>query len=215
MEPRHPFGAKRPSLEQWYYEVFNQNNVTLVDVGDEPIESITAAGVQTSRQCYEMDVLVLATGFDAGTGGLTDMAIRGTGGETLAEAWQGGVKTHLGIAVPGFPNMLMLYGPQSPTAFWNGPTSAEVQGDWVVDCLCHLRHNSLVSIEATPVAAEAWRRHIQDIGERSLLPLADSWYMGANIPGKRRELLFHFGVREYMDRCEDSARKGYDGFVLR
>ena len=130
----------------------------------------------------------------------------------MAEFWADGVKTHLGIAVPGFPNLLMLYGPQSPTAFWNGPTSAEVQGDWVVDCLIHMRDNGVTRVEATDAAAEAWSEHIREIAAGSLLPQADSWYMGANVPGKRRELLFHPGVPDYMKRCNAIAAKGYDGF---
>ena len=214
VKPPHPFGTKRPSLEQWYYEVFNQDNVTLVDVRERPIEEITATGVRVSEQFYELDMLVLATGFDAGTGGLTQIDLRGVAGRSLAETWEGGVKTHLGLAVPSFPNMLILYGPQSPTAFWNGPTSAEVQGDWVVDCLNYLRDNGFARMEATNAAAEAWSQHMQDVADGSLLPMADSWYMGANIPGKRRQLLFHLGVTEYMEHCAESAAKGYGGFEL-
>ena len=211
-EPIHPFGTKRPSLEQTYYEVYNQDNVTLVDVRETPIEEVTETGVVAGGHHYQFDVLVLATGFDSGTGGLTQIDIRGTQGCTMAEFWADGVKTHLGIAVPGFPNLLMLYGPQSPTAFWNGPTSAEVQGDWVVDCLIHMRDNGVTRVEATDAAAEAWSEHIREIAAGSLLPQADSWYMGANVPGKRRELLFHPGVPDYMKRCNAIAAKGYDGF---
>jgi cyclohexanone monooxygenase len=214
MQPPHPFGTKRPSLEQWYYEVFNQHNVTLVDIREQPIQEITATGVRTAAGLHELDILVLATGFDASTGGLTQIDIRGTTEKTLEETWAGGVRTHLGVAVPGFPNLLMLYGPQSPTAFCNGPTCAELQGDWVVDCLCHLREAGLTRIEATPGAAAAWTRHLDEVAGRSLLPLADSWYMGANIPGKPRQLLHHPGVQEYMSFCKDSAARGYEGFEL-
>lgn len=214
MKPPHPFGTKRPSLEQWYYEVFNQDNVTLVDVNEEPIERITTTGVQTSRELYEMDILVLATGFDAGTGGLTQCSIRGTKDRTLEETWRDGVKTHLGVSVPEFPNMFMLYGPQSPTAFWNGPTSAEVQGDWIVDCLAYLRDHQKSRIEATREAAEDWNAHMDEVAADSLLPLAKSWYMGANIPGKHKQLLFHLGVGEYMAHCRDCAANGYSGFQL-
>ncbi|HEY5645687.1 MAG TPA: NAD(P)/FAD-dependent oxidoreductase, partial [Pseudomonadales bacterium] len=137
--PPHPFGAKRPSLEQWYYEVFNQSNTALVDLREEPIEEITPEGVRTNKTLHELDVLVLATGFDAGTGGFTRMDVRGVNDRRLRDYWADGVRTHLGYGVPGFPNMLMLYGPQSPTAFCNGPTCAEVQGEWVVNCLRRLR----------------------------------------------------------------------------
>ena len=213
-EPLHPFGTKRPSLEQWYYEVFNQENVELVDVGQAPIEAITENGVRTERQHYDLDVLVLATGFDAGTGGLTQFELRGTNNQTLEKIWSKGVKTYLGVGVPSFPNMFMLYGPQSPSAFWNGPTSAEVQGDWVIDCLTFLRDNHKTRIEANATAAEAWYKHMDEVADKTLLPQADSWYMGANIPGKPRQLLHHFGVQEYMKHCRESAVMGYAGFTL-
>ena len=215
MRPPHPFGTKRPSLEQWYYETFNQANVTLVDVRETPIEEITTAGVRTSAGMHALDILVLATGFDAGTGGLTQIAIRGLSGRTLSDTWSDGVDTHLGIAVPDFPNMLMLYGPQSPTAFCNGPTCAEVQGEWVVDCLRYLRDHGLQRIEATGAAAEAWTRHIEALAQGTLLTRADSWYMGANIPGKHRQLLNYPGVQDYMARCRQCAGDGYAGFELR
>lgn len=213
-QPPHPFGTKRPSLEQTYYDVFAQNNVTLVDVRENPIEAVTKQGVKTASGQYDLDVLVLATGFDSGTGGLTQIDIRGTRGTSLASTWSHGVKTHLGLSVPGFPNLLILYGPQSPTAFWNGPSSAEIQGEWVVNCLQYLRTQGLTRIEPTNAAADDWARHIQQIANGSLLPLANSWYMGANIPGKHRELLFHPGAVDYMQRCNDCAANGYQGFEM-
>jgi cation diffusion facilitator CzcD-associated flavoprotein CzcO len=214
MTPPHPFGTKRPSLEQGYYEVFDQGNVALVDLREQPITGITEHAVRTSNEAHPLDVLVLATGFDAATGGLTQIDLRGTSGRTLEETWADGVKTHLGLAVPGFPNLLMLYGPQSPCAFCNGPTCAELQGDWVVECLTHLRETGSGRIEATAEAADAWNEHMNEIAARSLLPLADSWYMGANIPGKPRQLLHHPGVQEYMSFCRDSAARGYAGFTI-
>jgi cyclohexanone monooxygenase len=214
-DPPHPFGTKRPSLEQWYYEVFNQDNVTLVDVREEPIEEITPTGVRTGSRHYELDILVLATGFDAGTGGLTQLDIRGLSGRTLEDTWSTGVQTYLGLGIPDFPNLLMLYGPQSPTAFCNGPTCAELQGDWVVDCLSYLRDNGLTRIEAKAAAGESWTQHMADLAAGTLLPLADSWYMGANIPGKPRQLLHHLGLQEYLAFCRESAENGYSGFNLR
>lgn len=213
-EPPHPFGAKRPSLEQWYYEAYNQSNVTLIDLTEEPIEQITPQGVRTGCSHSELDILVLATGFDASTGGLTQIDLRGSDGRSLKQKWAQGVRTWLGIGVPDYPNLLMLYGPQSPTAFWNGPTSAEVQGDWVVDCLCWLREQDKSRIEAQPEAAEAWNEHMQALANSTLLPLADSWYMGANVPGKPRQLLHHSGVQEYMRHCRESAFRGYQGFAV-
>jgi len=214
MKPLHPFGTKRPSLEQNFYEAFNQPNVKLVDVRDEPIQEITESGVLTSENAYEFDILVLATGFDASTGAFTQIDLRGTHGKTLKETWADGVKTYLGFAVPAFPNMLMLYGPQSPTAFCNGPTCAEIQGDWVIDCLNHLRDRQLARIEATDAAAESWAAYIAELGEGTLFPLADSWYMGANIPGKCRQLLYHPDVQGYLEQCRDAATSGYAGFEL-
>jgi len=213
-EPPHPFGAKRPSLEQCYYEVFNQDNVTLVDVREEPIEEITPTGVRTRLRHSELDVLVLATGFDAGTGGLTQVDLRGLSGRTLKDTWSAGVQTHLGIGIPDFPNLLMLYGPQSPTSFCNGPTCAELQGDWVVDCLSYLRDNGFRRIEAEAAAGESWTQHMADLAAGTLLPQAESWYMGANIPGKPRQLLHYLGLQEYLALCRESAENGYAGFKL-
>jgi cation diffusion facilitator CzcD-associated flavoprotein CzcO len=215
-EPPHPFGSKRPSLEQGFYEVFNRDDVTLVDVRcAEPIVEIVPGGVRTSQRLHALDVLVLATGFDAGTGGLTRIDLRGTNGATLRRTWADGVRTHLGVAVPGFPNLLILYGPQSPTAFCNGPTCAELQGDWIVELLGYLRQQGATRIEATAAAADAWNEHMDAVASRSLLPLADSWYMGANVPGKKRQLLFHPGAQEYLALCRSSAEAGYSGFTIR
>ena len=141
-KPIHPYGAKRPSLEQNFFEIFNQSNVSLVDLRKTPIERVTRSGITTTAGGHDLDVLVLATGFDAVTGGLTSIDIRGTQGETLREKWAKGVHTHLGMASAGFPNLLFVYGPQSPNAFANGPTCAELQGDWIVQLLDHLRQRN-------------------------------------------------------------------------
>jgi cyclohexanone monooxygenase len=214
-EPPHPFGVKRPSLEQDFYEAFNQNNVTLVDLRATPIEQITATGVRTTEGDHDLDLLVLATGFDAVTGGLTSIDLRGTTGETLADHWRGGVRTHLGVASAGFPNLLYVYGPQSPSGFCNGPTCAEVQGDWVIDLLTHLGERGLTRVEATPEAEAAWRVQVHGIASMTLFPRADSWYMGANIPGKPREMLnWPGGLQLYLTACRDAAADAYRGFAL-
>lgn len=212
MEPPHPFGAKRPSLEQTYYDVFNQENVLLIDISENPIEAITPEGVKMRNGFQELDVLVLGTGFDAGTGGFDRIDIRGVEGRSLSKYWSNGVRTHLGYGVPGFPNMLNLYGPQSPTAFCNGPTCAEVQGEWVIACLNYQRDNGYGRIEATEEAASEWASHMKSMEELTVLAEADSWYMGANVPGKRRELLFHPGVGIYLEACDECAVAGYRGF---
>lgn len=214
-DPPHPFGVKRPSLEQWYYEIFNQDNVSLVDLREAPIEKITRKGILTTACEHELDVLVFATGFDAVTGGLTNIDIRGTHGKSLKESWVQGARTHLGVASAGFPNLLFLYGPQSPSGFCNGPTCAEVQGDWIVNCLDYMRQHRIARIETVAAAEDAWTSHINDLSAMTLFAKADSWYMGANIPGKPRQLLnYPGGVPLYMQRCNDSAAKGYEGFVL-
>ena len=211
-EPPYPFGTKRPSLEQGYYECFNQPNVELVDLRTDPIRAITPTGIETAASRYDVDVLVLATGFDANTGGLTAIDIRGDDDRSLADQWSGGVDTHLGVAVPGFPNLLMLYGPQSPTAFCNGPVCAEVQGEWVVELLRHMRDNGLSRVSTDDATAQAWTAHLAELADSTLFGRTDSWYMGANIPGKRRQLLNYPSTDAYFERIDRCAAEGYDGF---
>ncbi|OLT41670.1 cyclopentanone 1,2-monooxygenase [Saccharomonospora sp. CUA-673] len=215
-EPPHPFGVKRPSLEQRYYEVYNQDNVELVDVRESPIQQVTPHGVVTADgREHTLDVLVLATGFDAVTGGITAIDIRGTGGQTLAEVFANGVRTALGVATSGFPNLLYVYGPQSPSGFCNGPTCAELQGDWVVEFLEYLRNTGTTRVEATPEAEREWGDHVAELTEATLFPLAKSWYMGANVPGKKIELLnYPGGLPTYLQKCNESAKQGYEGFAL-
>ena len=215
MDPPHPFGVKRPSLEQYYYEVFNQDNVTLVDLRESPIERITPKGVKTKDGEHELDILVMATGFDAVTGGLTSIDIRGTQGVTLKDKWAKGARAHLGMASAGFPNLLYIYGPQSPSAFCNGPTCAELQGELVVECLEYLRQRGLTRIEATSAAEESWRDYAIELSQAGLFTQADSWYMGANVPGKPREMLAYTGgLPAYLQKCKECAEKGYEGFAL-
>jgi cation diffusion facilitator CzcD-associated flavoprotein CzcO len=215
MRPPHPFGVKRPSLEQHYYEAYNQPNVHLVDLREDPIERITPSGIKTKDGEYELDIIVLATGFDSLTGGLTSIDIRGTNGETLREKWSSGSRAHLGTASANFPNLLYVYGPQSPSAFCNGPTCAELQGDFIVECIEHMRRNKLRRIEATQEAEEAWRDHVAELVDATLFPRAQSWYMGANIPGKKREMLaYPGGLPVYLQKCKESVDAGYAGFVL-
>ena len=214
-EPPHPFGVKRPSLEQDYYDVFNQDNVELVDLGATPVTAVSETSVATSAGVHDVDLLVLATGFDAVTGGLTSIDIRGCTDTTLRDHWAAGVRTHLGMASAGFPNLLYLYGPQSPSGFCNGPTCAEVQGDWIVELFRHLGDNGITRIEATSDAEEVWRSQVHSIASTTLFPRADSWYMGANIPGKPREMLnWPGGLQLYVAACRASAADGYSGFVL-
>lgn len=214
-DPPYPFGTKRPSLEQDYYEAFNLRHVDLIDVRANPIDVVTATGIRTADgEHRDFDLIVLATGFDANTGGLTQIDLRDTNGEHLRDRWAQGVDTHLGVAIAGFPNLLMLYGPQSSTAFCNGPTCAEIQGDWMVSLLEHLRENDLTRIEATTEAGEQWSEHLDEVASGTLFPLADSWYMAANVPGKRKQLLNHPNSDVYLSRLAESAAAGYSGFTL-
>jgi len=214
-KPMHPFGVKRPSLEQRYFEAYNQPNVQIVDLLESPIDRVTPMGVETKDREVELDILVLATGFDFLTGGLTSIDIRGTNGETLREKWSGGSRAHLGLASAHFPNLLYIYGPQSPSAFCNGPTCAELQGDFIISCIEHMRRNNFRRIEATEEAEDAWRDHVAELVEATLFPRAQSRYLGANIPGKKREMLVYpGGLPLYLRKCRESADAGYSGFVL-
>jgi cation diffusion facilitator CzcD-associated flavoprotein CzcO len=214
-EPPHPFGVKRPSLEQWFFDIFNKDHVELVDLKQSPIKRVTPTGVQTRDGEYSLDVLVMATGFDAVTGGLININIRGTDGATLREKWTKGVRTYQGLANAGFPNLMVTYGPQAPTAFCNGPSSAEYQGDFIVECLEYLRARGLTRMEATREAEEAWRNQCVDLAQATLFPKADSWYMGANIPGKMREMLMYSGgLPMYLKELKESADRGYAGYTL-
>jgi len=214
-EPPHPFGVKRPSLEQTYFDVFNQSNVTLVDLKAMPIVEAIPTGVRTTSRSFDLDLLVLATGFDAVTGGLTQIDICGPSGQNLAETWASGVATYLGLATAGFPNMLFLYGPQSPSGFCNGPSCAELQGEHVVRLLSFLRDEGVHRFEATAKAQATWSQHVEDIGAMTLFTQADSWYLGANIPGKPRQFLnYPGGLPLYLQACEEAAAASYDGFDM-
>ncbi|KAJ3747715.1 cyclohexanone monooxygenase [Lentinula detonsa] len=212
--PPHPLGAKRCSLEQSYYEVFNQPNVTLVDLNETDISEVTSKGILTKDGIeHELDVLVLATGFDSLTGGLTQIDIRGVDGVSIAEKWANGVYTSLGMTCANFPNMFFIYGVQAPTAFSNGPTCIEIQGDWVVQCIKHMKENGLTAIYPTPEAEAEWRGLVMNTGYRALINSAKSWYVGANIPGKTIEPLnYTGGVNKYFEIIEGIAERGYDGF---
>lgn len=214
MEPPHPFGTKRPSLEQNYYEIFAQENVALVDLKRDPIVRVVPGGIETVSGLIECDIIVFATGFDAGSGGLIDMNLRGTEGFDLGEAWKDGVRAYLGNSVSGFPNMLFHYGPLSPSGFSNGPTAAELQGDWTTDFLAHLRSAGITRFEPDPAAECEWTDMVEQIGAMTLFPKAKSWYMGDNIPGKKRQLINFPSISTYAQICADVAANGYRGFSL-
>jgi cation diffusion facilitator CzcD-associated flavoprotein CzcO len=215
MPRSHPYGTKRPCLDSGYYETFNSAHVHLVDLRRTPLEGITPTGVRTSEKHYELDALVFATGFDAMTGALNAIDIRGTGGVALADKWGQGPRSYLGIAVAGFPNLFTITGPGSPSVLSNMMVSIEQHVDWISDCLCYLRERNLAEIVPTVRAEDAWVDHVAEVGNGTLYPTADSWYMGANVPGKPRVFLPYVGgVAVYRQICDEVAAKDYDGFLL-
>ncbi|HEY5679099.1 MAG TPA: NAD(P)/FAD-dependent oxidoreductase [Pseudomonadales bacterium] len=211
----HPYGTKRPPLDTNYFETYNRDNVTLVDVRSAPIKEITPRGVRTARDEYELDVIVFATGFDAMTGALLAMNIEGSGGLRLSDKWANGPVTYLGLQVAGFPNLFTITGPGSPSVLANMPVAIEQHVEWVSDCLEHLYANGISRIETTQAAEKGWVRHVAEEGDATLFPLANSWYVGANIPGKTRVFMPYVGgMGKYRDHCDRSAKHGYEGFVL-
>jgi cyclohexanone monooxygenase len=199
-----------------YFETFNRDNVTLVDVKSSPIEEITATGLRTQDAEYAFDCLVFATGFDAMTGALLNIDIRGRSGQTLKEKWVEGPRTYLGIQVAGFPNFFTITGPGSPSVLTNMIVSIEQHVDWITDCVEYLRSHGLRSIEASAEAQDAWVDHVNMVANFTLFPRANSWYIGANIPGKPRVFMPYIGgVAMYAQKCNEVVANGYEGFVLR
>ncbi|WNG46974.1 NAD(P)/FAD-dependent oxidoreductase [Archangium minus] len=211
----YPLGTRRLCVDTGYYETFNRDNVTLVDVKKSPIEELTPKGLRTRSAEYELDSIVFATGFDAMTGALLNIDIRGRGNTTLRQKWADGPRTYLGLAIAGFPNLFTITGPGSPSVFSNTIVSIEQHVDWIADCITYLREHRLERIEATVEAEDSWVAHARELVERTLFPLADSWYIGANIPGKPRVFMPYIGgVGAYRKKCDAVAAQGYEGFSL-
>jgi len=207
----HPFGSKRIPLESGYYEVYNQDNVLLVDIRETPIECITPKGIKTSDAEYEFDVIIYATGFDAVTGALTRIDIRGEGGQTFKDKWADGPRSYLGIQTAGFPNFFIA----TNTAFCNYTVCAETIVEWISDCIRYMREKNFARIAPTPQAEEAWVEHANELGTHTLLSDAKSWFMGSNIPGKKRAILLYANTAPaYRAKCAEVAAKGYEGFLL-
>jgi cation diffusion facilitator CzcD-associated flavoprotein CzcO len=212
----HPYAAKRPPIDSNYFDTFNRDNVTLVDVRKSPIESITPTGLKTGDGEYPLDIIVFATGYDAMTGPLLRMDIRGRDGHTLSAAWEAGPKSYLGLQVAGFPNLFINTGPGSPSVLCNMPVAIEQHSEWITDCIAHMRREGVQRIEAKPEAMEQWVEQVNQAADKTLLPLAKhSWYLGANIPGKPRVFMpYAGGMARYRKICADIAAKGYEGFAL-
>jgi cation diffusion facilitator CzcD-associated flavoprotein CzcO len=213
--PDTVIGCKRICIDDGYFATYNRPNVTLVDLRRDPLETITAGGVVAGGVEHALDVLVLATGFDAMTGTLLRIDIQGRAGARLADAWSAGPRTYLGLGVPGFPNLFLVTGPGSPSVLTNMIMAIEQHVDWISDCIAYLDAHEVDRIEATEDATESWVDHVNAVAGATLFPTCNSWYLGANIPGKKRVFMPLLGFPPYVERCDEVAAAGYAGFVLR
>ena len=212
----HPIGTKRICVDTDYFLTYNRDNVTLVDVSQQPIEAMTTTGLRQGETEYAFDAIVFATGFDAMTGTLTRIDIRGRAGQSLKDKWEAGPRTYLGLMTAGFPNMFLITGPGSPSVLSNMIVSIEQHVEWVADCIAHMRARQLDCIEADRTAEDEWVLHVNEVAYKTLYPSANSWYMGANIPGKPRVFMPYIGgVGQYRETCDQIAAGGYTGFQLR
>jgi cation diffusion facilitator CzcD-associated flavoprotein CzcO len=207
----HPFGSKRIPLETEYYEAYNRDNVLLVDVRETPIERITPKGLKTSDREFEFDAIIYATGFDAVTGALTRIDIRGEGGQTLKDKFASGPRTYLGLQSAGFPNLFIAMN----SAFCNYTICAETVVDWIADCIRHIRENNYSRIAPSTAAEEGWVKHVNEVGSQTLLSGTKSWFVGDNIPGKAHAILLYANTAPaFRAKCAEVAAKGYEGFEL-
>ena len=214
----HGFGTRRVPMETHYYEVYNQDNVQLVDLRETPISRITEAGIETSDEMHEFDMIVYATGFDAVTGGYSQIDIRGSGGRTLTDKWADGVRTFLGLQIEGFPNMFTLVGPHNAASFCNIPRCIEQNVDWMADLMARVKVDGLNRIESTAEAEEEWTGHVHLMAQRMLFSKTNSWFTGinSNIEGRdqRSVLLYAGGAPGYRDKCDEVAAADYAGMIL-
>jgi cyclohexanone monooxygenase len=211
----HPIGTKRICIDSDYFAAFNRPNVTLVDIKANPIREILPKGVRAGANDYEVDALVLATGFDAMTGSVAKIDIQGRNGQTLNQKWAEGPRTYLGVMSAGFPNLFIITGPGSPSVLSNMMVSIEQHVDWITDCMGYMHERGLDEMEASKDAEDKWVAHVNEVASTTLYPQANSWYMGANIPGKPQIFMPYIGgVGAYRQICNDVAAKGYEGFAL-
>jgi cyclohexanone monooxygenase len=215
LSPHNIIGCKRLCVDTGYYATYNRDNVTLVDVSDSPIEAITERGVKAAGRAYEFDALILATGFDAMTGALLKVDIRGRAGLALRDKWRDGPRAYLGLAMAGFPNLFTITGPGSPSVLSNMIPSIEQHVEWIAECVEYMRARGVARIEATGEAEDAWVAHVNDVADASLRATCGSWYVGANVPGKPRVFMPYIGgVPVYGQKCKAVAANGYEGFTL-
>jgi len=214
LTPDYHFGTKRLILDNGYFETYNRDNVSLVDLRDDPIESFTPTSVLTKTGEHPIDMLVLATGFDAVSGSMLKLDPQGRDGVRLSEKWATRFDTYLGMTIAGFPNLFMIHGPGSPGVLFTMPLGGERQIAWIETCIRHLDDADLGAIEPTEAAEASWDREIHDLANRTLYPRTNSWYTGANIPGKHRQFLAHPVGSRYFDRLDEIANDGFEGFVF-
>ena len=212
--PSYLIATKRQVMDEGYYEAFNRDNVSLVDLREDPIVEITPNGVRTQSGEHPLDMLVFATGFDAITGALQKINPRGRGGVSLAECWKDRFNSWLGLTIPRMPNLFMIHGPESPCVLYNMPLGAERQTDWIRECILNMRKHGIGAIEPAPGVDVGWSREVAEVANMSLYPQTESWYLGANIPGKHRQFAVHLGGPAYYARIKEAADKGYEGFVM-
>jgi cyclohexanone monooxygenase len=210
----YPFATKRPCVDTGYYATFNRDDVELVDIRTDPIDTITERGVRTGTTEYAVDAIVFATGFDAMTGAINNIDIIGRGGEILRQTWAAGPRSYLGVACAGFPNMFTIATAGSPSVMSNMMTSIEQHVEWISDLVERSLADGVGMIEPTREAQDGWVDHLRELADDTLFPMAASWYMGANIPGKPRVFLPYVGgVGAYRELCDSVAAEGYRGFI--
>ena len=214
LQPRHTIGCKRLCVDTGYYDTYNRDNVRLVDISAGGIEAIKPHGLRAAGRDFEFDTLVLATGFDAMTGTLMRLDLRGRGGQTIQHKWAAGPLNYLGLTIAGFPNLFNIAGPGSTSAFTNVIVSIEHHVDWIADCITHMNRDGLATIDATQSAEADWVAHVNTVAAGTVFLSCNSWYLGANIPGKARMFMPLLGFPAYAERCAEVARNGYAGFVL-
>jgi cyclohexanone monooxygenase len=211
----HPIATKRPCVDTGYFETYNRDNVMLIDTRATPIEEITASGPRTTDRQFAVDSIVFATGFDAMTGALNNIQIRGRDGKYLKDKWSAGPRAYLGLMVAGFPNLFTITGPGSPSVLSNMAISIEQHVDWIADCIAYLQKHSIATIEASSEAEDNWVSHVNEVANQTLYPLANSWYVGANIPGKPRVFMPYIGgFPAYCQKCNEVAANHFYGFTL-
>jgi cation diffusion facilitator CzcD-associated flavoprotein CzcO len=214
LSPRSVVGCKRLCVDTGYFETFNRPNVSLVDVSRTPVERITRDAIVVDGEDYRVDAIVFATGFDAMTGTMRRIDIRGRGGRTLEDKWAAGPRTYLGIAIEGFPNLFIVTGPGSPSVLSNMLPSIEQHVDWIAECIGSVREQGLSRIEPTEPAEDGWVAHVNEVAAATLYPSCNSWYLGANIPGKPRVFMPYLGFPAYVQKCAEEAAAGYPSFAL-